>query len=202
MKRISCSLLLLAALAVSTQLACSSDKAATKPTKAAPQPQTTEERNAEGQIVRRYDHNGDKRADVTKYLEEYTDPDDPSVTLTRMRKMELDVNSDGKINVVRYYNTAGKVETEQDDLNLDGNIDVVSYYEKGRLVKKDILDGKTGEIVETRYYSNNQLLRVERDTNKDPKKQIDYWEYYEAGVLERIGRDFNDDGRADSWQKR
>lgn len=186
-----------------TLSACGGDDAQKKPddVKAAT-PKTTEERDDNGKIIRRYDHNGDKRADVIKYLEEYADPDDPSITLTRMRKMELDLNSDGKINVVRYYNPAGKVESEQNDLNLDGKFDVVSYYDKGRLAKKDILDGPTGEVIETRYYTNNQLLRVERDTNKDKDRQIDYWEYYEAGVLDRIGRDFNDDGRADSWQKR
>ena len=29
-----------------------------------------------------------------------------------------------------------------------------------------------------------------------------YWEYYEQGILDRIGKDANADGRADSWTTR
>lgn len=163
-------------------------------------PREQEERMADGQIILKFDNDGDGKADVIKTLEEYPDPDDPAVTLRRTRKMEMDVNSDGKINIIRDYDDAGTLRQESSDTNLDGSIELVAYYEKGKLVKKEHLDPKTGRITDHRYYANGNLLRLERDTNNDDK--IDYWEYYTDGTLERIGRDFNGDGRADSWQKR
>lgn len=163
-------------------------------------PREQEERTADGKIILRFDNNGDGVADVIKTMEEYPDPDDPAVTLRRTRKMEMDVNSDGKIDVIRDYDDAGKIKQESNDTNLDGSIEMVAYYEKGKLVKKEHLDPKTGRIIDHRYYANDNLLRLESDTNNDDK--IDYWEYYTEGRLERIGRDFNGDGRADSWQKR
>lgn len=170
------------------------------PVAAVQTPREQEERTPEGLIVMRFDNNGDGVADVIKTIEEYPDPDDPAVTLRRTRKMEMDVNSDGKINIIRDYDDSGKLRQESSDTNLDGSLELVAYYEKGKLVKKEHLNPKNGRIADHRYYANGNLLRLERDTNNDDK--IDYWEYYTDGRLERIGRDFNGDGRADSWQKR
>ena len=181
--------------------ACGGKDTKDDPTAAdAPRPKEQEERTADGKIILRFDNNGDGVADVIKTIEEYPDPDDPAVTLRRTRKMEMDVNSDGKINVIRDYDDAGTLKQEASDTNLDGFTELVAYYETGKLVKKEHLDPKTNAILDHRYYANDQLLRLERDTNNDGK--IDYWEYYTEGRLERIGRDFNGDGRADSWQKR
>ena len=161
---------------------------------------TKEYRNELNQIVRAYDGNLDDKYDVIRYLDEVPDPEDPSLTIRKLRKMELDVNYDGRIDVIRTYDEAGKLRTEESDLNLDGTPDIISHYDRGALAKKEILEPGTRRVLATRFYAAGNVLRVEKDTNADTK--IDYWEYYEQGVLDRIGRDFNGDERADSWQKR
>lgn len=164
------------------------------------QQNTKEYRNELNQIVRAYDGNLDDKPDVIRYLDEVADPEDPSKTIRKLRKMELDVNYDGRIDVIRAYDEAGKLKSEESDVNLDGSPDIISYYDRGALAKKEILEPGTRRVLATRYYAGGNVLRVEKDTNADTK--IDYWEYYEQGVLDRIGRDFNGDERADSWQKR
>lgn len=154
----------------------------------------------DGTIRKTYDDNNDGLSEVTKYFIEEADPDDPTTTTRRIVRMELDVNSDGRINVVRHYGQNRKLDREELDQDLDGKIDIVSYYDQGELAKKEILRSDSEKVDATRYYARGSILRVERDTNSDGK--VDYWEYYEGGVLDRIGRDFNADGRADSWQKR
>ncbi len=163
-------------------------------------PMTREERTEDGLIVRTYDHNDDGLAEVTRYFEEIPDPDAPEDIIRRMKKMDIDVNSDGKLNVIRYYGLTGKLEKEHLDQDLDGVIDIISYYDEGALTKKEILKPNSDKVDYVRYYANNQLLRVEKDTTGDGK--IDYWEFYEQGALTRIGYDYNADGRADSWQAR
>jgi len=181
--------------------ACGGDKEDKKDERVKLIPQTTKEtRTEDGLILLTFDSNNDESPDVAKYYREIADPDDPSVTVRRLVRVDMDVNADGKINVERVYTKLGKLESESLDSNLDGRADVISYYDKGALVRKQMLDEETGKILATRYYAEDKLIRVERDTTGDGK--TDYWEYYEQGVLDRIGRDFNADGRADSWQKR
>lgn len=163
-------------------------------------PMTRETRTEDGLIVRTYDYDNDGRSEVTRYFEEIPDPDAPEDIIRRMKKMEMDVNSDGKINVIRHYGLTGKLEHEELDQDLDGVIDVISYYDKGVLARKEILKSGSTEVDYVRYYANDELLRVEKDMTGDGK--IDYWEFYEQGILTRVGRDFNADGRADSWQTR
>ena len=158
----------------------------------------TEVRTEDGKIITRYDENGDGNPEVTKYYKEIPDKDDPSVIIRRIEKMEMDINSDGQINVIRHYGPLGKLESEEMDHDLNGSIDLISYYDGGELVRKEVFAAGTTRPSIVRHYSAGKVLRVEQDTNGDGK--IDYWEYYEQGTLDRIGRDFNADGRADSWQ--
>lgn len=157
-------------------------------------------RDEEGNIIRKFDIDGDKNTDVTKYFKEYPDPSDPSVMRQRLFKKEVDVNSDGKVNMRREYNEKGQLMREEVDDDLDGRMDVVNHIDSGKLVQKDILDPESGEIVAVRYYWDGEIQRVEKDTDKNG--DIDYWEFYEQGVLDRIGRDLNGDKRADTWQRR
>lgn len=157
-------------------------------------------RDADGNIVRKFDIDGDKKPDVTKTFKETPDPDDPSIMQQRLLKKEVDVNSDGNINMRRIYNEAGELMLEEVDSDLDGTMDVINHIDNGNLVRKDILDPATGIVLASRYYHDGTIQRVEKDTDSDEK--IDYWEFYEQGVLDRIGRDLNADGRADTWQRR
>ena len=151
-------------------------------------------------LLQRSDSNGDGEADVFKQFLDFPDPDNPAVTKRRLEKLMIDVNYDGRVDVSREFNELGDLRVEKSDVNLDGTVDVVSYYDNGDLAKKELL--RSGDKIEaTRFYNESgQLLRVEKDTNDDGK--TDYWEYYEQGVLDRIGRDYNADGAADGWQRR
>lgn len=160
----------------------------------------TFERDADGNLVRKFDIDGDDKPDVTKTFKEVADPDDPSVTKSRLIKKEVDVNSDGKINMRRTYNELGALMLEEVDTDLDGRMDVINHIDNGNLVRKDLLDQGSGVVLTSRYYFEGNIQRVEQDTNHDSK--VDYWEFYEQGVLDRIGRDLNGDGRADTWQRR
>lgn len=157
-------------------------------------------RDEEGNIVREFDIDGDDKPDVTKVFAEYPDPEDPSLTRQRLLRKEVDVNSDGKINMRRIYNEEGQLMLEEADTDLDGKMDVVRHIDSGQLIRKDLLDPESGVVLASRYYRDGELDRVEKDTDRDDK--IDYWEFYEQGVLDRIGRDLNGDGRADTWQRR
>jgi hypothetical protein len=56
-------------------------------------------------------------------------------------KRQVDVNGDGKPDIVRYFE-AGQLVREEMDLDFDGIPDVRSFYERGRLVRKEYdLDG-------------------------------------------------------------
>lgn len=160
----------------------------------------TFERDEDGNLVRKFDIDGDEKPDVTKVFKEVQDPDDPSATESRLIKKEVDVNSDGNINMRRTYNELGALMMEEVDTDLDGKFDVINHIDNGNLVRKDVLDPDSGLILTSRFYFDGNLQRVEQDTNSDEK--VDYWEFYEQGVLDRIGRDLNGDGRADTWQRR
>lgn len=201
MKRVFAFVGLVAVLAAGSA-GCGSDEAAKKGRadgleNLGPRLTTTEE---DGLIVERYTLDDDDKPDVVKYFEEYPDPEDESVIKRRLRKKEVDVNSDGKIDIVRLYNKNGTLLKEHLDVDLDGHADTVSYFDNSELAKKELLSEDASEVVETRYYSDGKLLRVEKDLNKDEK--VDYWEFYEEGTLDRIGRDIDADGRADSWTRR
>ena len=157
-------------------------------------------RDEEGNLVRHFDIDGDDKPDVTKTFKETPDPDDPSVTKSALIKKEVDVNSDGKVNMRRTYNELGALMLEEVDTDLDGRMDVINHIDNGNLVRKDLLDATSGTILASRFYFEGSIQRVEQDTNDDDK--VDYWEFYEQGVLDRIGRDLNGDGRADTWQRR
>jgi len=156
-------------------------------------------RDDEGNLVSRADANQDGESDVWKYFNEAPDPNDPAVTLTRLVRKEVDVNFDGKVDMIRNYNELGELTTEKIDVDLDGSFDYVNQLDNGKLVRREVL-GVDGKTVASRYYADGEILRVEKD--RDGDSNIDYWEFYEQGILDRIGQDLNGDGRADTWQTR
>ena len=151
-------------------------------------------------IVERYSLDGNKEPDLIKYFEEYPDPENPKLTLRRLRKKEVDVDANGTIDIVRLYDKDGVPTKEKMDRNLSGQIDTISYFDHGHLVRKEALNEDGTRVVETRYYTDGVIERIERDNSGDGK--VDYWEYYEVGTLDRVGTDIHADGRADSWTRR
>lgn len=165
-------------------------------------PRLSSDTSQEGILVERLDADGNGVIDIIRTFELFDDPREPGRTRRRIKMMELDVNSDGVINVRRHYDQYGNVEREENDLNLDGQMDTTLFFAGGELARKELLANENGapRIKERRIYFENRLVRVERDQNRDGN--IDSWEYYEDGVLMRIGRDTVGDGAADTWQFR
>lgn len=187
--------------------ACGGDKEAKKKAELKPTikavPTMRVERTEDGLIIKRFDGDADGRPDIVKTFKEMPDPDDATVKVEKIQKMEIDVNLDGVFDVVRLYNLRGTLDEERVDTNFDGSFDLISRFDNGKLTKKEVLsEGEPAQqkILIHRYYANNKILRIERDRSGDGK--IDYWEYFDDGVLTRIGRDFDGDGRADSWQRK
>ncbi len=78
--------------------------------------------------------------------------------------------------------------------------DVVESKDKGftEHVEDDTTqawDDNTGEILDPKEVVKARLK--EMDTTGD--RQIDYWEYYEGGIMQRSGWDLNADGKVDKW---
>lgn len=154
----------------------------------------------DGSIIERYDLDGNGNADIVKHIQTYEDPDDPDVIKRRMVKKEIDVNSDGQIDIVTEYDEDGKRKKETVDANFDGARDFVNYFDNDALARKEIYGPNGENVATTRFYSGGKLSRVERDRNSDGK--VDYWEYYDNETLERIGKDRNGDEKIDSWTYR
>ena len=118
----------------------------------------------------------------------------------RRVRREADLNGDGKVDIVQWFNESGEIVKETLDLDYDGKVDDTIYFEKGKKIRteKD-LDGD-GRIDTWNYYDGaEKLVRKERDVKGSGK--VDYWEYWENGAIDRIGEDLDGDGAVDRWTK-
>jgi antitoxin component YwqK of YwqJK toxin-antitoxin module len=149
------------------------------------------------EINREYDLNRDKKADVWKYF--VVTQDGSGKTSERLVRKEFDVNFDGRVDVIRFYDQSQMLSKESFDLDFDGRIDQINFYEVGQLVRKEKdlnFDQKTDLWI---FHEQGKVVRKERDSNNDGK--IDYWEYWENDQVDRIGEDLDGDGTVDRWSK-
>ena len=51
------------------------------------------------------------------------------------KKVEVDTNSDGKVDRVEEFDSKGQIKGVKTDSNFDGKIDEWLYYENGKLIK-------------------------------------------------------------------
>ena len=159
--------------------------------------QLTEERHGD-EIVKEYDLNHDKKADVWKYY--VVAKDEAGKPVERLTRKEMDLNGDGKIDVWRYYDEKEQLTKEAIDFDFDGKIDEILYYELGQVVRKEKkFDDKHQPHMWT-YYEKGKIVRIEKDVKGTGK--VDYWEYWEGDQIDRIGEDLNGDGTVDKWTKR
>ena len=118
----------------------------------------------------------------------------------QVRRKEVDVNFDGKIDLVRKMDEKGELIEERLDVDFDGRIDLVVTFQKGVIVKKSYDTNFDDTADMWRYFEGGQIAREEADLDYDGK--VDFWEYYEGGVLDRTGVDRDGDGNVDEWQSR
>ncbi|MEO0593249.1 MAG: hypothetical protein AAFZ38_06690 [Myxococcota bacterium] len=150
-----------------------------------------EERGLE---IQEFDLNRDSQPNVFKFVRS-----DPEAGQVLIRK-DIDLNNDGRVDIVQLYDDKGEMTSEQSDLDFDGRMDVVSHFEESTIARKELdldYDGKP-DIV--RYYAEGKVERVESDNNDDGR--IDTWEYFSNGELDRVGTDNDGDGIVDHWDRR
>ncbi|MCK6511656.1 hypothetical protein L6R29_17005 [Myxococcota bacterium] len=161
-----------------------------------------------GETMQRFDLNKDKKPDMWKFFVEKPDPRDGSKKIRELVRIEVDLNGDNRVDIQRFYENGVKVR-ERFDLDYDGKFDLVNHYSQGYLIKQEIFQRsqtipdlvKHFEIIEEKGKKKKKvrLARKERDQNLDGKP--DYWEYWENGMLDRIGRDTDFDGKVDVWER-
>ena len=144
------------------------------------------------------DTNLDKKPDVWKFFAT-VQQNGQSVSVLSCK--QVDLNHDGKVDVVSYYDETGNQMTlEEADLDFDGKFDVTIYYVNGKKVREE--DGHQLRQ-EARHLDSTTRTRsssrIERDTDFNGK--VDEWQYYEGGKLDRIGYDTTGTGRLDSWDR-
>jgi len=147
--------------------------------------------------VTEFDLNHDGKPDVWVYTVKAKTPD--GIEYDRLVRKEMDINWDGKVDIVRYYDENGQISKEALDLDFDGKVDQWNYYEKGVLVRKERDLAYSGKPDLWIYYEKGHIVRKERDTNHSGK--VNYWEYWENDHVDRVGEDLDGDGKVDRWTK-
>ena len=147
--------------------------------------------------VTQFDTNHDLKPDVWEYSVPGKDAEGKPVD--RRVRQELDLNWDGRVDVVYEYDDKGRVNRASFDFDYDGKVDQVNFSENGVLVRKERSLGHNGHVDEWVFYGQNKVIRRERDVNGDGR--VDYWEYWENDQVDRIGEDIDGDGKVDRWTK-
>ncbi len=145
-----------------------------------------------GKQVVTADTNQDNKPDVWKFYAEGSETQ-------RLLCKQVDLNVDGKVDLVDHYGADGKVEMSEFDLDFDGRFDQTAFYKLGKKVRleRDMdFDGRPDYV---EFYENGRIARIERDSNNDGR--VDEWQYYDNGKLDRIGYDTKGDGKADKWDR-
>jgi hypothetical protein len=149
-----------------------------------------------GKQVVSADTNGDGKPDVVKL---FTVVDQGGQKVQQLACRQVDLNHDGKMDIIYTYAANGSLMAEDFDLDFDGKFDERVYYQEGKKVRMERdMDGD-GKPDYLEFFEGGKLVRAERDSNGDGK--ADEWMYYENGKLDRIGRDTTGSGRADKWER-
>ena len=138
------------------------------------------------------DTNQDKKPDVTKLYEN-------KANSQVLACKQVDLNYDGRVDIVYHYDQVGMISFEEFDLDFDGRFDLWTYYQGGKKVREEMDTNYDRRPDFTKYFENDRMVRIERDTNNDGR--VDEWQYYENGKLDRIGYDSSGGGRADKWDR-
>lgn len=111
---------------------------------------------------------------------------------------ELDLNLDGRVDLMRKFGPDGQIELEQHDLDFDGRLDQEAFFENGALVRKE-LDTNFDRWIDTWVFCDGAFIaRLERDRHRIGR--VDTWEEYERGQLVRVRYDDDGDGKIERWE--
>lgn len=156
-------------------------------------PSSTEKKNIEpvydpntGRLKElRYDSNGNGKVDTVSYMDG-----------SRVLKIEIDRDEDGKTDRWEYYGADQKLEKVGFSRSNDGKEDAWSYAgPDGAITRIEISTHRDGKISRTEFYENDVPVRSEEDTDGDGK--IDKWETFDAGRLTSVAFDTSHRGTPD-----
>jgi hypothetical protein len=109
----------------------------------------------------------------------------------------IDQNEDGKPDRWEYYDDQGKLLKVGFSRSNDTKPDSWSFPDPGGTIARVEISSKSDEkaIDRWEFYTGNQLVRVEQDTNGDGR--ADMWETFEGAVLKTASYDEDADGKPD-----
>jgi hypothetical protein len=150
-----------------------------------------------GKQVVTADVNFDKKPDVWKF---FTTVQQNGQSASVLTCKQVDLNHDGKIDMVYYYDETGTQTTmEEFDLDFDGQFEATNYYVGGKRVRREEDTNFDKRTDVWTYFEDEKIVRIERDSDFNGK--VDEWQYYEGGKLDRIGYDTTGTGRLDKWDR-
>jgi hypothetical protein len=110
----------------------------------------------------------------------------------------IDVNFDGRSDVLRYFAADGSIEREEHDFDFDGKVDQVAWFEGGA-VKERLLDTNFDSMFDTWLEcSGSAVVTIERDRRRTGYPDV--WETYANGRISEAHYDENGDRRVDKWE--
>lgn len=125
----------------------------------------------------RYDSNGDGRFDTFSYMDG-----------TRIVRIEIDQDEDGKIDRWEYYGPDRRLEKIGFSRAKDGIEDAWSFFDaKGALDRIEISTRRNRTVDRVEHYVNGVLVRAEEDSDGDGR--YDKWETYEGERLASVAFD-------------
>jgi hypothetical protein len=113
---------------------------------------------------------------------------------TRILRIELDKDEDGKAERWEYYGADQKLEKVGLSAASDGAVDHWAYRAAdGTLLKMEISTRRNGKVQRTEIFEKDALVSVQEDT--DDNGAIDKWETYSGGILTSVAFDTEGTGR-------
>jgi len=133
----------------------------------------------------KYDSNSNGKVDTVSFMDG-----------SRVLKIEIDKDEDGKVDRWEYYGSGQKLEKVGFSRSNDGKEDAWSYAGvDGAITRIEISTHRDGKISRTEFYEKDLPVRAEEDSDDDGK--IDKWETFDAGRLTSVAFDTSHRGTPD-----
>jgi hypothetical protein len=125
----------------------------------------------------KYDSDGNGKVDTVSYMDG-----------SRVVKIEIDKNEDGKVDRWEYYGPDQKLEKVGMSRAGDGKEDAWSYADAaGAAARLEISTQRDGKVTRVEHYQQSKLVAAEEDADGDGK--IDKWETYDGERLTSVAFD-------------
>lgn len=159
-----------------------------------------------------YDMNNDGTVDLWKYYSFKKTSDTEGDGEIVIARKELDLNFDGRIDRLMFYNQKENLIKEEIDTNFDGIIDRIHHYDNNLIVKTEFfqascnqveIDGQNNPEVHPnliRFYRQGVLTREEIDVACDGTRE-NVIIFNANGEIAQTGQDNNGDGIIEIWTR-